>query len=182
MTNILFKIARICPSQFKCNYLENEKLFPNFLFHFWNLDQILNILKENMIVIANVFPKLQAVKKLVRTLSKEHRFRTVFGSQLVKASRILAKSPWECFYQVFSSFSGKFIWKMSSLLFGEILGVFVTALTADDKYPLPVCENLQLAIQMKLSEKRKNSSQFFVPFVESTSSFKHFERKDDCHS
>ena len=71
---------------------------------------------------------------------------------------------------------------MSSLLFGEILGVFVTALTADDKYPLPVCENLQLPIQMKLSEKRKNSSQFFVPFLESTSSFKHFEKKDDCHS
>ena len=45
-----------------------------------NLYQILNILERKMIVIANVFPKLQTVKKLIRTLSKEHRFRTGIGS------------------------------------------------------------------------------------------------------
>ena len=33
------------------NSLKNLKLFPNFLFHFWNLHQILNILKKRMIVI-----------------------------------------------------------------------------------------------------------------------------------
>ena len=45
-----------------------------------------------MIVIANVFPQLQNVKKLARTLSKEQRFRTGFGSQHVKAAQIPAKS------------------------------------------------------------------------------------------
>ena len=51
----------------------SEKLncFSEFLFfHFWNLNQFLNIWKQRMIVIANVFPKLQAVEILVRPVSK----------------------------------------------------------------------------------------------------------------
>ena len=70
---------------------------------------------------------------------------------------------------------------MSSLGLGEILGVFVNTLTADRKYPVPDSENLPLLIQMQLSEKRK-ISEFFVPFLESTSHFNHFERRDDRHS
>ena len=41
---------------------EKQKPFSNFLFELWILYQILNILKEKMIVIANVFPKLQTEK------------------------------------------------------------------------------------------------------------------------
>ena len=37
---------RIYRPQFKCNYLKNEKHFPVFFFYFWNLHQILNILKK----------------------------------------------------------------------------------------------------------------------------------------
>ena len=51
------------------HYLKNEKNFLKFLFDFWNLHQFLNIFKKKMIVIANVFPKLQTVKDLVRTIS-----------------------------------------------------------------------------------------------------------------
>ena len=51
-----------------------------------NLYQILNILKKRMIVIANVFPKLQTLKILARPLSKKRRFRTRFGSEHVNAS------------------------------------------------------------------------------------------------
>ena len=40
-------------------------------------------------------------------------------------------------------------------MLGEILGVNVNTLTADDKYPDQNCENLQLPIQLQLSEKRK---------------------------
>ena len=57
---------------------------------------------------------------------------------------------------------------MSTLVLGDILVVFDNRLTADSKYPLEDCENLQLSIQMELSEKRKSISQFFVPFLEST--------------
>ena len=50
------KILRIFHSQFERNYLENEKLCLDFLFNFWNLYQLLNVLKKRMIVIPNVFP------------------------------------------------------------------------------------------------------------------------------
>ena len=43
---------------------------------------------------------------------------------------------------------------MSPLVLGKILAVFVNTLTADGKYPVQGCENLQLPIQMQLSEKQ----------------------------
>ena len=82
-------------------------------------------------------------------------------------------------YHVFSSFSGKLIWKMSALVLGEVLVVFVNTLIADDKYPVKDCENLSLPIQMQLSKKRNAFPQFFLPFLESTSNFKRFEKKDN---
>ena len=213
MASILFKVVKICNSQFKYNYLKNTKHFLNFLFHFCNLHQILNIWKKGMIAIANVFTKLQTVKILVRPLSKKCLFRTRFESQHVEASRIPAKSPWERFCHVFSSFSGKvilqmshlvlvkvsqilgksrrecfchvfssssriFIWEMSPQVVGEILGVSVNTMIADDKYLVQDYENSQLLIQMQLCEKGKKFSQFFVPFLKSTDIFKHFEGND----
>ena len=71
---------------------------------------------------------------------------------------------------------------MSPLMLGEASVVFVNRLTGDGKYPLQDYENLQLPIQMQLSEKGKKIFELFVPFLESTSNFKHFEKKDACHS
>ena len=65
---------------------------------------------------------------------------------------------------------------------GEILVVLVNRVTADGKYPVQDCENLQLPIEMQLSKKFKTFSEFFVPLLEFTSVFKHFKRKDNCHS
>ena len=56
----------------------------------------------------------------------------------------------------------------------EILGVFVNTLTADEKYPVGDCENLQFSIEMQLSSKAKSFSEFFVPFMVYSSNFKHF--------
>ena len=72
---------------------EKRKTFSQFLIHFSMLRKILNILKEKMIVIANMFPKLQTVKIFVRKLSQEHRFNTSFGSQYMKPWEILPKFP-----------------------------------------------------------------------------------------
>ena len=57
---------------------------------------------------------------------------------------------------------------MSPLVLGEVLVMFVHRLTADGKYPVQDCENMQLPIQTQLSQKRKTFSQFSVPFLEST--------------
>ena len=56
----------------------------------------------------------------------------------------------------------KFIWNLSHLGLGEILETFVNTFTADGKYPVQGCENLELPIQMQLSEKQKTFTQFFV--------------------
>ena len=63
----------------------------------------------------------------------------------------------------------------------EILGVVVNTLTTNDKYPVRDCENLLLPIQRQLSLK-KNFFWIFGSILESTSSFKHYVKKDDLHS
>ena len=70
---------------------------------------------------------------------------------------------------------------MSPLVLRKILGVFANTLIADWKYNVQDYENLPLPIQIEPSEKGKTFSQFFVPFLESKSNFKHFEGKDDRH-
>ena len=99
-----------------------------------------------MVAVANVFPKLQNVKILVRALSKNRCFRKRFDSQYVKVSQILVKFPWERFSHVFSSFWKKLIWNISPVLLREILGMFLNTLCADCKYPIEEWENLQLPI------------------------------------
>ena len=70
---------------------------------------------------------------------------------------------------------------MSPLVLGEILSVFVNTLTPDGKYPVQDRENLELPIQKQLCGKRTTFSECFIPFLESTSNFKHFEEKHDRH-
>ena len=62
-----------------------------------------------------------------------------------------------------------------------MLGVFRNTLAANDKYPVRDCVNLSFPIQMELSLKRKIFSYLFLPFLESTSNFKYFDKKDDRH-
>ena len=116
MANILFTVAKICNSQFKCEYLKNERLFFNFSSQFWNLNQILNIFRKKMMVLAKVFPKLQTMKNLVTPLSKKGCLRIRLHSRQGKVSGLVAKSPWECLYHVFSSFWKRLIRKISRLV------------------------------------------------------------------
>ena len=66
--------------------------FSDCFVHFWNLDQILNILKKKMIVIATLLRKLQTLKDLDRPLSKNYRFGTPVESQHVKGPQTYIKS------------------------------------------------------------------------------------------
>ena len=56
------------------------------------------------------------------------------------------------------------------------------AWTADYKYPVLECENLQFPIQMQLSSKEKIFSELFFPLMEPPPNFKHFQKKGDPHS
>ena len=150
--------------------------------HFWNLHQILNILKKNMLFIATLFRKLLTVRDLVTTLTKKHRSRTPFDSQHIKGSKGRVKSAWKNFYHIFSSLCEKLIWKICPLVISEFLGVCGETLTAKQKYPVWDFENLTSPIQMELSKKRNIFGPFFIQFLESTSNFKHFGKKNDLRS
>ena len=126
ITNILFRIARICRSLFKSSSLKNNKHFLAYLFKLWNLHQILNSFKKQKIVIANVFPKLATVQGLLTPLTIHRRLKISFDSQHVKRYQTLLKSSWEHFYHIFSSLWGEIIWKISPWLKFEIIGFLLT--------------------------------------------------------
>ena len=90
MRSILFGIMEICRSLFKSNYLKNQILFsPFFLTFLESSSKFENLGKKKMIVIANVFPKPQTVKDLVKALSWNRRFVTSFDSQQVNGCQHL---------------------------------------------------------------------------------------------
>ena len=66
--------------------------------------------------------------------------------------------------------------KVSPQVPGSMIGFSLKTLTSNRKYALEGCENLQLPIQLQLSEKSKAFSHFFIPFLESISNFKLFEK------
>ena len=135
-----------------------------------------------MIVIAIEFRKLQTVKDLVNPLSRKRRFRTSFDSQHVNGWQNIVKSAREYFDHIFWSLLTKITSKTSPFWKFEIIEVFVNKLTADGKYPVGDCENLQFLNHIKLAYKRKTFSQSFVPFMGFPSIFKHFGKKDDRDS
>ena len=59
---------------------------------------------------------------------------------------------------------------------------FLNTLTANDKYSLNSKDKWMQKLQMHLSQKEKNFSQFFSAFSESALNFEHFQKEDDPHS
>ena len=55
-------------------------------------------------------------------------------------------------------------------------------MAGDYKYPVAQCESLPFPIKMISSLKPKTFAWFFIPFMESPSNFKHFQKKEDSHS
>ena len=68
-------------------------------------------------------------------------------------------------------------------MINKIPRLFLNILTVDDKHYLVNRENLAQPIEMQLSEKEKNISQFFFfPFLKSILNLKHLPEKEDPHS
>ena len=67
-------------------------------------------------------------------------------------------------------------------MISSILGLFRNTLTANDNYPVEDSVNFLSPNRMEFYLKSTIFSDFFVSFLESTSNFKHFEKKDDRHS
>ena len=131
-----------------------------------------------MTLIAYVFAKLRTAKNVVRQMSKKPRFRTPIGSH--KVSKILVKSTWQHFYNTCSSLWEIWSLKKFLLVVYQIVGHFANTLTANDKYFFRNSQNLPQPNKRKLFKKQKKFSEFFGPFLKSTSNFKHL-KKDDSH-
>ena len=126
ITSILFRFVRICCSLFKSSSLKKKKHFFGFLFHLWNLHQILNNFKKKNIVIAHLFPKLATLRGLVTPLTIQRRLKTSFDRQHVKRYQTLVKSSWEHFHHIFASLWGEIIWQISPWSKFEIIGFLLT--------------------------------------------------------
>ena len=153
------------------------KAFIHSFFPFMKSTSNFKHFEIKRIVIVTLFWKLQTVKDLDRPLSEKNCFGTPLDSQHVKGSQTLGISPWEHFHQCFSLLWENLICKIYPLVTGYIVGVLRNSLTANDKYPVRDCENLSSLIQMRLSLKRSTFIYSFVPFLEYTLNFKHFEKK-----
>ena len=60
--------------------------------------------------------------------------------------------------------------------------MFRHTLTANENYPVQDIVTLSSSIQMQLSSEPIIFSDLFLPFLESTSNFNYFEKKDDRHT
>ena len=60
--------------------------------------------------------------------------------------------------------------------------MFRNTLSANDNYPVQDFGNLLSRIEMEFSLKTAIFSDFFLSFLESTSNFKHFGKKNDRHT
>ena len=56
-------MCTISRNNLKRHYLKNKRLFADFLFHFWNLHEIYNILKKKRSILAQLFQKLWTAKR-----------------------------------------------------------------------------------------------------------------------
>ena len=95
---------------------KKEKLF---------LNQILQIFKTNMSVIAYVFSKLQTAKDVVRKMSRISRFRRLLDKQHGKRPQILLKSARRHLYYNCWSMWKKLNWWKSLVVTCKILGLFL---------------------------------------------------------
>ena len=138
-----------------------------------------------MIVIAHVFPKIQTVKDLVKPLSWKLRFRTSFHSQGIKVlmgSKQLWNLHESTFIKYFNTSEKKWFgknlpyWNLKS--YGSFLTHWLQMISILFAI-LRICSSLFKCNFHKIEEL---FSVFSLSVLESSSYFKHFEKKDYCHS
>ena len=93
-------------------------------------------------------------------MSKKSRWRGPFDKQHGKRAKELLKSASYHLYQIGRSLPSQLSWKKSLLLTCKILVLLVNTLATDEKYPVLNTNNLTIPIQMQISQKQKDFSQF----------------------
>ena len=114
-------------------------------------------------------------------MSKKSRFKLPFQKQHDKLVHPRLKCASQHLYHIDWSLPSQFSWKKSMFLTGQIVGLLVNTLLADEMYTVLNGDNLTIPIQMQLSQKHKSFCQFFPAFLKSRWNFEHFYKKDDAH-
>ena len=141
----------------------------------------MNISKQKMTLIAQIFPKLRTPKIMVRSISKRSRFKGFFRKQHGKRAKTLLKFEWQHVYQIYWSLWRSLTCKKSLLVICKISKLFPKTLSVVGKYSLINWDNLTQLIQMQLSLKRKTFPEFLSAFLKSTLNFEHFQKEDNSH-
>ena len=114
--------------------------------------------------------------------SKRYCLRTPFVNERVNGFQTLLKSARHNYYPLFSSLRGQLSCKKSSLVWCEILRLFVKSLTADDKYSGRNMQNLLQQFETLLSPKQKIFSEFFIAFLKWAWNLEHLQKEDEYPS
>ena len=112
-------------------------------------------------------------------MSKNPRLTEPFDKPHDKRAQGLLKSGSQHLFPINWSLASQLSWKKSLLLTSQIFGWLLNTLPADEKYPLLKIDNLTIPIQMILSQKQKNFSEFLAEFLKSRLNSQYFEEKDD---
>ena len=134
-----------------------------------------------MTLIADLFPKLQTQKNLVRSMPKKSCFKGSFGKQHGKRAQTFLKFGWQHLYLIYWSLWRQFTCKKFLLVICKISRLFPNTVSGVGKYYLFNRHNLTQPIQMQLSRKQKTVFEFFCGFFKSRLNFQHFQKKDDPH-
>ena len=70
-------------------------------------------------------------------------------------------------------------WKKPALVCSEILRLFVSIVTADDRYIRCNMQNFPQQIQTPISQKKKIFSRFFIAYLVCVSNLENLEKKDE---
>ena len=177
MTSTLFLIEAIYSNIFRCSYLRNEKYFLNFFLNFLNLDTILKIFKKEMTLRADVFLDLRTRKNRTKESCVRRTFHKWHGKRAERLwTKTLVKSERQHLYHIYWSLWSQFKLKKSLWVISKILGLFVSPLTADDKYSLFNRGNLLQHVLIQLSQKPKTFSEFFLHLLNLDWTLKIFEK------
>ena len=98
-------------------------------------------------------------------MSKRCCFRTSFGKQRVNGFQTLLKSARHHYYHIFPLIRDKLGWKKPALVRTEILRLFVSTLTADDRYTRCNMQDFPQQHQTPISQKQKTFSDFLLYFM-----------------
>ena len=111
-------------------------------------------------------------------MSKKSRFRGCFNKHYGRGAQTLRKSASQHLYHIHWSLANKLCSEKSLLLTRQFLGLLVKTLAANEKYPVLNRDNLEIPIQMELSQKQKTFSELFAGFLKCRLNFEHFQKKD----